>query len=110
MKDGNQIQEDAQRAVDFLKDTDIAHAEARANLSALQELRKTAKSFAFNAAEGAVGAREAIAYTDDDYLAHIEKIRVAEIEFHTLHNKRKRAELTVELYRTFSANTRRGNI
>lgn len=100
----------AQLAVDYLASTDESHARARAEYNALSELRKTVRAFCFDSAEGGVKEREMAAERHTDYIAHIEKIKVAEIEFHTIHNKRKRAELTVELYRTWSANVRRGNI
>jgi len=97
-------------AVNYLASTDESHARARAEYNALSELRKTVRAFCFQEAEGGVKEREMAAECHPDYIAHIEKIKQAEIEFHVIHNKRKRAELTIELYRTFSANVRRGNL
>ena len=102
--------ETVESAVGYLASTDTSHAKARAEYHALSELRKTVRAFCFGSLKGGVKEREMAAECHPDYVAHIEKIKVAEIEFHTLHNKRKRAELTVELYRTYSANVRRGNI
>ncbi len=104
-------EKEANRAVNYLASTDEEHARARAEYNALSELRKTVKAFCFESSKHqGVKEREMGAYTDPDYVAHLEKIKVAEIEFHTLHNKRKRAELTVEMYRTHSANTRKGTV
>jgi hypothetical protein len=103
-------EEDAELAVKYLASTDESHARARAEYNALSELRKTVRAFCFEDAKGGVAERTMAAERHPDYVAHIEKIKVAEIEFHTIHNKRKRAELTVELYRTWSANVRKGNI
>lgn len=100
---------DVQKAVDYLQETDVPHAHARAEFSALQELRKTVLAFCWPDT-GNQGDKDAKARTHTDYIRHIEKIKQAEIDFHVLHNKRKRAELTVELYRTECANTRKGNI
>ncbi len=100
----------AEKAIRYLADTDESHARARAEYNALSELRKTVRAFCFEASEGGVKEREMAAERHSDYIGHIEKIKVAEIEFHTLHNKRKRAELTVDMYRTYSANIRKGNI
>lgn len=100
----------AQAAINYLAQTDEDHAKARAEYNALSELRKTVRAFCFEKAEGGVKEREMAAERHGDYIAHIEKIKAAEIEFHTMHNKRKRAELTVDLYRTWSANVRKGNI
>jgi hypothetical protein len=105
----NITDESIESAIKYLTSTDESHAKARANLSALQELRKTMWAFC-RPDKGTQDDKDAAARTHVDYTEHIEKIKAAEIEFHTLHNKRKRAELMVELYRTQSANQRRGNI
>ena len=102
--------DDVQKAIDYLKSTDEPHAKARAEYNALSELRKTTRAFCFGEAKGGVKEREMAAECHPDYVAHIERIKVAEIHFHELHNRRKRAELTVDLYRTICANQRRGNI
>ncbi|MEE8289734.1 MAG: hypothetical protein V3R25_10020 [Nitrosomonadaceae bacterium] len=99
-----------EQAIEYLASTDEAHAKARAEYNALSELRKTVRAFCFTESTGGVKEREMRAECHPDYVAHIEKIKVSEIDFHTMHNKRKRAELTVELYRTYSANVRRGNV
>ena len=99
-----------QQAVNYLAETDETHAKARAEYHALEELRKTVRAFCFGEAKGGVKEREMAAECHPDYIAHIEKIKQAEIEFHILHNKRKSAEMVVELYRTYSANVRKGNI
>lgn len=106
----NITDESVEAAVAYLAETDVTHARARAEYNALSEMRKTVRAFCFGDAEGGVKEREMLAECHCDYIAHIEKIKQAEIHFHTLHNKRKRAELTIELYRTYSANVRRGNI
>ena len=98
------------RAIDHLAATDTEHARARAEFHALAELRKTVRAFCFQEAKGGVKEREMAAECHDDYVAHIEKIKQAEIAFHILHNERKSSELVVELYRTYSANVRKGNI
>ncbi len=103
-------EEDAELAVKYLASTDESHARARAEYNALSELRKTVRAFCFGELKGGVAERTMAAECHPDYVAHIEKIKQAEIAFHLLHNKRKRAELTVEMYRTWSANSRKGNI
>jgi hypothetical protein len=107
---GSTPESKAQTAIDYLASTDLCHAQARAEYNALSELRKTVRSFCFDDAKGGVAERTMAAERHEDYIEHIEKIKTAEINFHHLHNKRKRAELTVEMYRTYSANVRKGNI
>ena len=103
-------EDDAELAIKYLASTDETHARARAEYNALSELRKTVRAFCFYESKGGVKEREMAAECHDDYVNHIEKIKQSEIDFHLLHNKRKRAELTVEMYRTWSANSRKGNI
>jgi len=101
---------DVELAVKYLASTDESHAKARAEYNALSELRKTVRAFCFEESKGGVAERTMAAERHPDYVAHIDRIKQAEIEFHTMHNKRKRAEITVELYRTMAANSRKGNI
>ena len=104
------VTQKTQRAINYLADTDETHARARANYHALSEMRKTVRAFCFQEAEGGVKEREMAAECATAYIDHIDMIEQAEIEFHVLHNKRKSAEMIVELYRTYSANVRKGNI
>ena len=104
------LEQKTRQAMDYLAETDETHARARANYHALAELRKTVRALCFQEAKGGVKEREMAAECADDYVAHIEKIKQAEIEFHIMTNKRKSAELVVELYRTYSANIRKGNV
>ena len=102
--------DDVELAVKYLASTDQSHAMARAEYNALSELRKTVRAFCFDDAKGGVAERTMAAERHPDYVAHIKKIKAAEIEFHTLHNKRHGSVLTVDLYRTYAANSRKGNI
>jgi ribosomal protein S14 len=109
----SELREKAEKALDFLASTDLSHAEAKAKLSALQEHRKTVKAAVYvdcvNAGR-AQGLAEQLAYCSEKYREIIEQIEAAEIDAIELTNKRKRAELTIDIYRTESANSRRGNV
>ena len=109
----SELREKAEKALDFLASTDLSHAEAKAKLSALQEHRKTVKAAVYvdcvNAGK-AQGIAEQLAYCDIKYREIIQQIEAAEIDAIHLTNKRKRAELTIEIYRTESANSRWGNV
>lgn len=99
-----------EEAIEYLASTDESHAKARAYYHALSDLRKSVRAECYHTKTGGVKDKEMGAECDPVYKEHIEKTRVAEEDFHFLTNKRKRAELTVELYRTYSANVRRGNV
>ena len=99
-----------EEAIAYLCETDVPHARAMAEYNALSELRKTVRAFSFQDAEGGVAERTMKAECSPEYVEHLEKIKASEIDYRIMHNKRKRAELTVELYRTTSANQRKGNV
>ena len=97
-------------AVNYIAETGDEHAKAKSYYHGLCELRKTVLSKCWSECTGGVKEREMLALTMPEYVEHLEKIESAEIDFNILQNKRKLAELTIELWRTASANQRRGNI
>jgi predicted nucleotidyltransferase len=108
------VEERAELALRYLACTDEKHARAKALLGALQEHRKAVKAAVYieqiNTSKVAQGYAEQAAYASKEYAEIIDKIEEAEINYMLLNNKRKRAELTIELFRTHSANQRRGNM
>ena len=99
-----------EKAIEYLASTDESHAKAKAYYHALYDLRKTVRAKCYEGKTGGVKDKEMAAECDPVYTDHIEATRAAEEEFIYLQNKRKRAELTVDLYRTYAANQRRGNV
>ncbi len=100
-------------AVEYLAKTDKTHAELKAKLNSLNELRKSVKAFEYiQAMESGVtqGRAEQEAYSSEKYKEHLGLISKAEIEFQTVQNRRVTAIQMIELYRTQSANQRRGNL
>lgn len=97
-------------ALRYLAETDAKHAMAKAEINALEDLTKTVFGFSFESTTGAVEARKAAAYTTNEYIAHIEKKKQAEIAYFEMDNKRKRAMLQIEVWRSLNANRRQGNI
>lgn len=102
----------AEAALNYLTGTDESHARARAEHQALVDLKKTIKGFAFDSLpdQMKVTEKETMAYADPTYIEHIEKTKKAAEELYLLDNKRERARLTIEMWRTFSSNKRKGNI
>lgn len=94
----------------YLSETDKAHAVARAEVNALNDLTKTVLGFSFESTEGTQEARKAAAYRSDDYIAHIEKKKQAEIAYFEMDNRRKHAMLKIEVWRTTQANRRQGHV
>jgi len=98
-----------EQALSYLAKTDVDHARARAEVNALNDLTKTVLGFSFESSEGTVEAKKASAYRSGEYIAHIEKKKQAEIAYFEMDNKRKRAALTIEVWRSINANRRQGN-
>lgn len=103
-------EEQVSLALKYLAQTDSEHARAKAEVNALGDLTKTVLGFEFESSEGAAEARKAAAYRSQAYQAHVEKKRVAEIAFFEMDNKRKRAALLVDVWRSVNANRRTGNV
>lgn len=102
--------EKVQQALNYLAGTDEEHAAAKAEMVAMKELTKTVLAYEFLDAEGAIEKRKAASYQSKSYQGHIEKIQSLEIKYQTMLNKRDRAKLTIELWRSCNANRRQGNI
>jgi len=99
-----------EKALDFLRDTSEAHANAKALVKYLEQKRKTVKAIHFIDATGTIQAREAEAYTADEYKQLLDDYKTAVYDEQLLINQRKAAELKVEVWRSQNANMRRGNI
>lgn len=101
---------DVDRALKYLAETDEGHAKAKALVKALEHGFKTIKAEEYLNAQGTNGEREQKAYASTAYKELTNRYAQAVVEFELMENKRERAVLTVDLYRTLSANQRRGNI
>ena len=101
---------DAHKAIEYLKSTDEEAARAKANLELLQDQKKTVDAVQFVNAEGGQGERAKIALASDEYSEHLEKINDAVFTFELIRNRRKAAELQIEMWRSINSNQRKGNI
>ena len=99
-----------ERALKYMADTDEEAAKAKALVKALEHSFKTIVATEFMKATGAQGEREKIAHASPAYREHNEKYQNAVADYELLANKRKRAELTIEVWRSLNANQRRGNV
>lgn len=100
----------AERAVEFYRDNAEQRGELRGQIAYLDHAIKITLAQAFLNSDGTVAEREARSRQDKDYLAKVDELRGATTELHTIETKLKAAEMTMELYRTQAANSRRGNI
>lgn len=98
------------QALQYLASTDESCANARAFQLYMESKEKTILAMTILETSGTVSERESRARTSSAYLEWLEQYREAVADFELQRNKRKRAELTVECWRSENANLRRGNV
>ena len=102
--------EQVDKALNYLADTDERVADARVAVLEMEYKAEVAEALAFKYAEGSVEARKQEAKTvqavADAKNAYFKAVREHEV----LRAKRKRAELTIDLWRTREASRRVGQI
>jgi len=99
---------DIAKALYYLAETDEKYAVLIARVKALEYQVKTIKAFGFLNASGTVGEKTAISESSAPYKAWIEDYENAVADKETITAKRKRAELTIEVWRSLNANRRQG--
>lgn len=102
--------DDAEKALNYLKDTDKECARRKAEMEALSDLKKTVVALEFAEAKGSAAERTKTAEGSQELLLHINKIKNAVFEYEEMRNKRKSAELQIEMWRSINSNMRKGNI
>ena len=60
--------------------------------------------------EGSAAEKLKKAEGSTDYHNHLEKLRNANMEWELIRNKRKSAELQIEMWRSINSNQRKGNV
>lgn len=99
--------DEAEKAVDWMRDNALKAAKARAERAYVEEFRKVLKGQLMreNPAD-AIGTQEAKAYSDPRYVRHLEAIREAIEADEYLRFMREAACAKVEAWRSQSANLR----
>ncbi len=101
----------AEAALNHLKNTDQEAARLKARWQWLEDKKKTWEAICFmDQKEGSQGEREKKARTDQRYLDHLSEMQEAHEQWLIVYNQRKSAELQIEMWRSVNSNQRRGNI
>ena len=103
-------EQEVAQALKYLASTDESCAKARAFQLYLESKEKTILAMTILSAEGTAQNKDAAARTSATYLEWLEQYREAVTDYELQRNKRRRAELTIEVWRSTNANQRRGNI
>lgn len=100
-----------EKALRFRAETDQRLARYYGLWKGLEDNTKVVYAQCFMDASGStIKEREMLAYMDERYIEHIEKLNNARTNHMILATKRSSEEHIVEVWRTLQANLRRGNI
>ena len=98
--------DEAERAVDFLRDSAEKAAHARAERAFAEEYRKSMKALIMSHHEGSIALQERNAYMDEKYIAHLGAIRDAVFQDELMRAQREAAQARINAWQTMSANRR----
>lgn len=106
-------EERADRSLEYLKSTDVEYGRAKALMEFKGHERKVVRSqLATQYMEEGMPASKANpkAECSDSYRRALQDLSNATTDFETIKAKRKRAELTIEMWRSCHSAMKRGNI
>ena len=101
-------EDDIGKALKYLAETDIPFAKTMAHVKAMEYQLKTIKGLAFLEAKGTVADRTAESESCLTYRTWVNDFENSYAEMKTMESKRKRAELTIDVWRSINANRRQG--
>ena len=102
--------DEVEKCVDFLRDNAVKIAQAKANAMHMDDYTKVvkAKIMRENNGDESLGAREARAYADARYTAHLDTKKIADEEYERLRWLMDAASAKIDVWRTMSSNNRKG--
>lgn len=101
---------EVERAIRYLEQTDLEVADWKVAVMRAEHMVDVTESTVYQAATGSVEDRKRFAKASPEVMVKKEELFRTVREHEIIRAKRKRAELMVEMWRTFSANRRVGNI
>ncbi len=102
---------DAERAINYLAESEADYARYKALHQAEKERLKIVKAgLSMDSLEKSQTAKDKDAESHSDYQRAVEDWQQSMEEYYLIEAKRKRAELTVDMYRSVNSALKRGNI
>lgn len=96
-------------ALEYLAETDEAFAISRAGVEMEKHRLKVARAVAMlESGEKSAAAQETHALVSENYRYALERLENVTVDYEIMAAKRKRAELTIEVWRSVNANRRQG--
>jgi len=104
------MMKDMDECVEFLCASDLPFAEAKAKVKYLDKKLKVIKAQAFLSAKGTIAEKHAYSEIAQEHLDAVEEYKNAVLDMETLGVERETINIRIEIWRTRSANSRKGNI
>jgi hypothetical protein len=98
--------EDAQKAIDFIRDNAPKYAEAKANRTYIEQYLKSKKSLLMSEEAGTLGAKEMYAYAHPQYVELLLGLQVAVQEEERIKWQMEASKLYFEKWKTEQFNAR----
>jgi len=110
MTDNLPNEDDVGKALKYLAETDKEYALAITRVKAMEYKIKTIKAVAYLEAKGTGLDKKAISESSVEYIQFTKDYESTVYDKELVSARRKRAELTIEVWRSLNANRRQGNI
>ena len=102
---------DIDKLITYLASTDEAYSKVQAEVSYGEDMLKHIKgTYISNIAQVSVSKATEDFYGSASYTNHISKLHTLNLQLLELRNKRRTAEMKIEVWRTLEASRRKGNI
>ena len=100
----------AEKALDYLQQSEQEFAELKAKHQAMDKRRSIVRASCFLDSEGTAAERKEKAENHPDYRQAVNDWQKAMEDFYLVDAKRERANLIIEMYRSVNSAMKRGNI
>lgn len=101
---------DAEKALNFMVNSDEEFARAKTFSDALYEQKKTIQAIQFLKSSGSAAERTQKALASEEYQDHLKKIKDAQLDFEVLRNKRNSNISIIDMWRSVNSARQKGNI
>jgi hypothetical protein len=99
-------EEDAFRAIDFVKKNASSYGQAKANVSYIEKFLTSLKSELMSDETGTLGAKEAYAYSHPRYKDQLQALKIAIEQESTLKYQMEAAKMSIEVFKTLEFSKR----
>jgi len=99
-----------EKMLTYLASTDETYSKLQAEISYGEDMLKNIKGIFISGSEVSVSKATYDLYASPNYKIHINDLHTINLELLELKNKRRTAEMKIEVWRTLEASRRKGNV